>query len=265
MPLEKIEDKYIHAYLKFLKQGEAIANTAHNKYPGLPIFFENAFGLLLEIVEHLATSNTQKYPKHRLQSLLFFARALQTIFAAMDLAYKGYYAEAMALTRMVYETFTRVVFISVHPERSGEVFDFNTFKIRNMEQLLKYDLYEMYKMLSTFTHSHKVDVAKALYGVLKEDASISVLNTYDEESFTGVHNLVLFFLWAMLTIVLEVFPELKTDPEWAERYEGIEPEVGKYFRTHQNEHWRRAAQQVDLAKSTIRGSMPTPRPNEAAR
>lgn len=251
MPLDNINEDYIQTYLTFLAQGESTATTSLNKYPGLPIYFENSFGFLEKTIQQLSSSALAQYHPPQLECLLFYSKALSTVYAAMDMTYKGYYAEAMALTRMVYESFTRVVFISTYPERDGEAFDFNTFRIKNVEQSMKYDLYDLYKMLSTQTHSHKVDVVKELYRIVHERGTVTIGSMYDDEIFTASYNQILFFLWGLVAIVPDVFPQLNGDSGWLKEYQFLEVEVGRWFRGHEKEFWNRAAAQVDLAKLCI--------------
>ena len=254
MPLEKINEEYIQTYLAFFKQGEATADISLNKYPGLPIYFENSFGFLDKTIKQLSSSNLNQYPRPQFECLLFLSKALSSIFAAMDMAYKGYYAEGMALTRMVYESFTRIVFISTYPERDGEAFDFNTFKIKNAEQLLKYDLYEIYRILSTQTHSHKVAAVRELHSIFREGGTITIGSQFDDELFTANYNLILFFLWGLVAIVPSVFPQLHSNSDWLNEYQLLEVGVGRWFRGHEKEFWKKAAMQVDLAKTCISNS-----------
>lgn len=249
MSLDAINEEYIQTYLAFLKQGEATADISLSKHAGLPIYFENSFGFLHKTIKQLS-SHTQ-YPRPELECLLFYSKSLSTIYVAMDVAYKGYYAEAMALLRMVYESFTRIVFISTYPERDGEAFDFNTFKIKNVEQLMKYDLYDLYKMLSTQTHSHKVDVVKELYDIVHNGAAITIGSVFDNEVFTACYNLILFFLWGLVAIIPNVFPQLNGDSDWLKEYQFLDVEVGQWFRGHNKDFWHQAATQIDLAKLCI--------------
>ena len=252
MSLDKIKEEYIESYLAFLQQGEATANISLGKYPGLPIYFENSLGFLDKTIRKL--SSHTPYPRPKLECLLFYSKSLPTTYAAMDLTYKGYYAEAMALIRMVYESFTRIVFISTYPERDGEAFDFNTFKIKNVEQLMQYDLYELYKILSTQTHSHKVDVVKALYDIFHNGATITIESVFDDEAFTACYNLILFFLWGLVAVISNVFPQLNGDSAWLKEYQFLEVEVGQWFRGHKKDFWHQAATQIDLAKLRIASS-----------
>jgi len=249
MPLDKISQEYIESFLAFLQQGEAAADISLKKYPALPIYFENPLGFLNKTIRRL--SRLTPYPRPVLECLLFYSKSLSTIHVAMDVAYKGHYAESMALTRMVYESFTRIVFISTYPERDSEAFDFNTFKIRHVEQLMKYDLYDLYKMLSTNAHSHKVDVVKELNEILQHQAAITFGSVFDDEVFTSCYNLILFFLWALVAIIPNVFPQLHGDSDWFREHQFMEVEVGRWFRGHNKDFWHQAVTQVELAKLCI--------------
>jgi hypothetical protein len=251
MPLDKINEDYIQTYLAFLQQGEAVADCSLEKYPRLPIYFENSFGFLNKSIKELSSRDLAQYPRPQLECLLFYSKSFSTIYVAMDVAYKGHYAEAMALTRMVYESFTRIAFISTYPERDGDAFDFNTFKIRNVEQRMKYNLYDLYKLLSTRTHSHKVDVVNELYNILQKQHTITIGSLFDDEQFTACYNLILFFLWGLMSILPRVFPQLLDDSDWLKEYHLLEVEVGRWFREHPKEFWNQAIMQVELAKVSI--------------
>lgn len=252
MSLDSINDDYIETYLNFGKWEKEVADFTHNKYPNLPLYFENLFGFYYKSLLLFSKSNWTQYPNWQRNCLLFYVKTLRTIYTAQDLSYKGYYLESMASTRIIYESFIRIAYLTCFPEKEDEVFDQNNFKVRNAADKLGINIYDTYQILSNFTHSHKVETTFELVAVLNGDRdNTPVRPVYNEDFFGLSFNVVLFFLWALIAIIPEVFGFFQSDLEWKSEQESLEAETGKYFFTHQKEKWKKDANQVLLLKKKM--------------
>lgn len=99
---------------------------------------------------------------------------VKTFYSALDRLTKGYYEDSITLTRGLYETFVRTLFISCHPDDAYNALIFKPPKGErafNLTNFLRNELglewETKYGVMSTFAHSNSLQVLSALQRALE--------------------------------------------------------------------------------------------------
>lgn len=131
--------------------------------------FEVEFTALVKVIDRLNFVQRQAWPPHRSVQYALIAHNLKPLRSVMDRVANGYYGDAIALLRVAYETFVRLVFVSVHrddpwgslmrkPPPPTPPFNLTGF----VRDQLRLGWATSYSVLSAFTHSNSVDVLDSL-------------------------------------------------------------------------------------------------------
>lgn len=78
--------------------------------------FEVEYSALVEIIDQINFVEKDSWPDHRSVQYVLAAYNVKTFYSALDRLTKGYYEDSITLTRGLYETFVRTLFISYHPD-----------------------------------------------------------------------------------------------------------------------------------------------------
>jgi hypothetical protein len=70
------------------------------------------YDALVAVVDHVNFVAAPSWPAHRTIQFVLLAKNLKAFHSAMDRLSKGFYQDAMGLTRSLYDTFLRVVHVS---------------------------------------------------------------------------------------------------------------------------------------------------------
>lgn len=127
------------------------------------------FDQLVALVDQVNFIDKPSWPEHRAIQFVLIAKNLKSFHSAIDRLAKGSYQDAMTLTRTTYETFLRVVHISLYSDRPwGAVSNdapkgepgFNASGL--VAETLRID-WSFYSIMSTYAHANRLEVARALH------------------------------------------------------------------------------------------------------
>lgn len=130
--------------------------------------FEVEFTTLVELVDRFNFVDRSAWPPHRFVQYALLAYNAKTFLSALDRLVKGHYEDSIALTRSLYETFVRTLFVSCYPDDAYSVVGKPPKGVRrfNLTNFLSYDLGlewdTTYGVMSTFAHSNSSQVLMAL-------------------------------------------------------------------------------------------------------
>jgi hypothetical protein len=130
--------------------------------------FDVEYGALARLIDELNFVDRSCWPRHRFIQYVLLAYNLPSFSSALDRYRRGYYADALALVRGLYETFLRMVFVSCNREEPwgalGKapkgVVAFNATGL--VRDHLKLPWLKNYSVTSAFTHSNTFLVSEAL-------------------------------------------------------------------------------------------------------
>lgn len=116
---------------------------------------------LATLVEELNFVRRDGWPEHRAIQYVLVAYNLRHFDTAIDLVVRGRYEEAISLTRGLYETFVRLLFVSCHADSAYSVLassppkGVRRFNLTNfLRDELRLDWERKYGVMSAFAHSN---------------------------------------------------------------------------------------------------------------
>lgn len=225
--------------------------------------FEVEFTALVEVINRLNFVQREMWPPHRSLQYALLAHNLKPLRSVMDRLAKGYYPDALGLLRVAYETFIRLVFISVHrddpwgalmrkPPPPTPPFNLTGF----VRDQLRLPWATSYSVLSAFTHSNAVDVLDSLKRAATrqgEPERFGLSIDFDPNRIELVLPQVHFALLAYLRFAVDrlVGPELR--PHVAEAAIAVEAIDVMTFvvRTHPKRYWRDVAVDLDYVLALV--------------
>jgi len=225
--------------------------------------FEVEFTALVETIDRINFVEREVWPPHRSIQYALLAHNLKPLRSVMDRVANGYYEDALALLRVAYETFIRLVFISLHhddpwgaltPKPTPLTPPFNlTGFVRDQ---LRLGWATSYSVLSAFTHSNAVDVLDSLKRAAARQGeperfgpSIEFDASRVELVLPQLHFALLAYL--RFTVDLLVGPELRPQfPEATVATESVEV-MTFVVRTHPKPYWRQVADDLDYVFELI--------------
>jgi hypothetical protein len=244
--LQIIDDEHAH-FARF--------NVDYGRYVGQ---FEVAYQSLAELIDHLNFVDRSAWPPHRYVQYVLSAYNLRTFYSALDRLVRGYYEDCLALTRGLYETFVRMLFVSCHPDSAYNVLvrkppkGERTFNLTNF---LRDDLglgwETKYEIFSIFAHSNSLHVLEALKRAGDRDGDperFRVRIEYEPAMIEAAAPLLQFVLTAHLRFAVERFAEVDP-PLPTERLQDASDALALLthgLTTHAKEHWRMVAADLDM-------------------
>jgi len=194
------------------------------------------FDQLVALVDEVNFIDKRDWPQHRALQFILIAKNLKPFHSAIDRLTKGSYQDAMTLTRGPYETFLRVVHVSIYSENPWGALSVQsgkgvpTFNATGLARdVLGLD-WRKYGIMSPFTHSNLFEVLQALKRQEQQqgEAEQFGLNYEDDPTLVeAVLPLLQFLVLAYLRFVREVLigsaevrdpsqlPEVDQAIEWA--------------------------------------------------
>lgn len=209
-----------------------------NTYYGFCQYFEKNFVLLLESVNYFNRKDWHYFRWEKRYCLAIFVKLTSTFKVSYELILKGYYAESIMLTRAIYEAVVRMIFIQSYPGKSKELMGMN-FKIGAKEKELGIKNSSMYSLMSSFSHGHEIPVFFDLIDV-QEGRSLGIsigpqLPSEKKHDFRVAINILMFYLWWILKLIIKSLPELGIEKTWKSKYDGLVDELeNTYIRTYVN-------------------------------
>ena len=225
--------------------------------------FEVGFTALVEVIDRLNFVERDSWPPHRSVQYALIAHNIKPLRSAMDRLVKGYYEDALVLLRVAYESFIRLVFVSVHrdhpwgalmPKPSPPTPQFNlTGFVRDQ---LRLGWSTSYLVLSAFTHSNSVDVVGSLKrGATRngEPERLGPSIDFDPKRSELVLPQLDFAQLAYLRFVVDrlIGPELRSQvPEADVAIEAVQI-MTFVVRNHPKPYWREVAGDLDYVFEVI--------------
>lgn len=246
-----------HVLAKARAQEEDHAKLFLSAYGRAVGQFEVEFAALVAVIDRLNFVQRQAWPPHRSVQFALLAYNLKPLRSVMDRLMAGYYADAITLLRVAYETFVRLVFVSIHrddpwgalvpkPRPPTPAFNLTGF----VRDQLRLGWATSYSVLSAFTHSNAVEVLDSLKRAGTQESeperfgpSIQFDPNRIELVLPQLHFAVLAYL--RFTVDWLVGPEFR--PHMAEAAIAIKAiDVMSFVvRTHPKRYWRDVAVDLD--------------------
>lgn len=243
--LELVEDERTHF---------ASFNVDYGRYVGQ---FEVEFQALAGLIDDLNFVDRSAWPAHRNVQYVLAAHNVRTFFSALDRLVRGYYQDCFSLTRGLYETFVRMVFVSCYPESAYNVLmrkppkGERTFNLTNF---LRDDLglawETKYEIFSIFAHSNSFQVLNTLKRAVDREGEperFGVRIDYQPAMIEAAAPLLQFVLACHLRFAVERFADVvpAIAPERLRDAQNALSLLTYGLTTHTKEHWRMVAADLD--------------------
>jgi hypothetical protein len=221
--------------------------------------FELYHSTLMMLLHHLNYAE-RNWQGHKGLQFMIAVHSQKDLYSAYRLLQHGFYDDSAIIFRSVYESFLRIIFVSLNPAYPYNVLmrkpkegpHFNATNL--IDEQLKLD-WKHFSILSNFTHSNSYRIYKAMDDNAKEDPEPITIKYEIDEDMIGLCTNYFYFLtltnmW-LVTNYLEVTPEyLNKNPEFRKLHTtGVECMnlMHEVLVTHtENEYWRVVA--ADLRK-----------------
>jgi hypothetical protein len=229
----------------------------NQEYGRFIVQFEVEFTALAELTDRINFADRSEWPEHRSVQYVLLAYNAKTFLSAVDRLVKGYYEDSITLTRSLYETFIRMLFVSCYPDDAYSVIGKPPRGVRqfNLTGFLRTDLEleweTTYGLMSTFAHSNSYQVMMALKRAIDREGDperFGVTFDYDSRLAEAAMPFLHFVLLAHLRFLVERIVDGTTitdQPSLSTAREAVD------FLTyglvnHPKEYWRNVAADLDL-------------------
>lgn len=202
-------------------QDRAIALEFIDGYRNSVETLEVGYTALAEAVDLVNFVPKDSWPDHRGAQYLFIAENVKSFRSAHNRLMRGYYQDCGAITRSLYETIVRVLFMSLHsedwssaityPTPSGQR-KFNLTALLGDELGLDWD--PIYRLLSEVSHSNIQSVRQRIIALSETDTEVTrygYRNEFDPVQVNVYLPVLDFVLWTHLRIIWDVILESRSD------------------------------------------------------
>lgn len=127
--------------------------------------FEDFYDLLVQLIHKINyIKKDDWHTTSKSVQFLIVAHSLETFNSSFDLLLKGHYGDSVILSRSIYESLIRVIYLSCYPKEGYSVFikkrdgtkEFNLTGFLKDELKLDWDRY--YSLMSAVTHSNAYQI-----------------------------------------------------------------------------------------------------------
>ncbi len=202
-------------------QDTAIVSEFIDEYRSSVETLEVGYTALAEAVDLVNFVAKDSWPDHRSIQFLFIAENVKSFRSTQDRLMRGYYQDCGAITRSLYETFVRVLFMSLYPEdwssaishptKSGQR-KFNLTALLRDELGLDWD--PIYRLLSEVSHSNIQSVRRKIIALSVPDDKVrryGYRNEFDPVQVNIYLPLLDFVLWTHLRVIWDVILPPRAD------------------------------------------------------
>ena len=162
------------------------------RYGRLHAQFDVAFDQLVGAIEQVNYVDQRAWPPHRALQYILLSHNLKAFISAMDRLSRGYYEDSAVLSRTMYETFLRAIFISCHGENPWGAFPVTVpkgvpkFNATNFARDgLRLDWEPIYSTMSAVAHSNFPRVASSLRRIENREGEPELFGlTFEDDAAT---------------------------------------------------------------------------------
>ena len=227
------------------------------RYGRLHIQFDVAFDQLVAVVEQVNYVEKSSWPQHRALQYILLSHNLKAFISAMDRLSKGYYEDSAVLSRTLYETFLRAIFISCHRDDPWGAFPVPSpkgtpkFNATNFARdVLRLDWHPIYSTMSAVAHSNFPRVGSSLHRIENRigDPEVFGLSFEDDpKTLEFAAAFLPFLLAAYSRLVVERFVGDATvrNPDQLEKARESIEWMSFMLSTNEKAIWQRAAVDLD--------------------
>jgi len=218
---------------------------------------EAEYAALATLIDGLNGVERSAWPAHRSIQYVLIAYNLKSFQSALDRIAKGYYEDGITLTRGLYETFVRCLFVSCYPDDGYSALVFippkgvRRFNLTSfLRDNLGFEWDAKYGVMSRFAHSNSHHVALALKRALDREGdpeSFGMKVAPDASMAEAAIPFFQFVLLAHIRFVVErlldgVAPGALDDSTASESVDLLTYALVN----HPKEYWRMVAGDLDL-------------------
>lgn len=224
--------------------------------------YEVEYTALADLVEQINYLDKTDWPEHRAVQYILVASNARSFYSALDRLARGYHEDCLTITRCLYETFVRCLFVSCFPDDAYSALVGGTPKgVRrfNLTNFLEQDLGLVwgtkYRIMSGFAHSNKAEVMAALQRALVREGDPELFKPtirYREDLAVASIAFLNFTLLAHLRLSLEVFAgNLNATSEAKTTASDAVALLTETLTRNDKEYWRTTALDLDLIFSML--------------
>ncbi len=224
--------------------------------------FEDFFDLLTRLVYKVNYIKKETWHASKSIQFLIVAYSLETFNSSFDLLLKGHYGDSVILSRSIYESLIRVIYLSCYPDEGYSVF----IKKRNgtkefnltgfLKEELKLDWEKYYSLMSAITHSKAYQIGLEVKKINDEGQKtpIGLQLKFDKKFLEIGINLLYFLLWTFLKTTLLLFVKAERQqitPEFIKKSQEVEKALEELFTSHPNKTWSNTRDDVNYIFNII--------------
>lgn len=219
--------------------------------------YEVEYTALAALVERINYLDKSDWPSHRAVQYVLVASNARSFYSALDRLARGYYEDSLTLTRGLYETFVRCLFVACFPDDAYSALarvipkGVRRFNLTNfLEHDLGLDWARKYRIMSAFAHSNEAEVAAALQRAISREGDPELFKPtirYREDLAIASMAFLQFTLLAHLRLSLEAFAQnLDSATDVKTTASDAVALLSWMLITNPKEYWRKTAVDLDL-------------------
>lgn len=214
------------------------------------------FGSLLDLIDGINLVDKADWPAHRATQYVLIAYNVRSFRAAMHLLRLGYVTESVAILRVLYETYLRVLFVSLFPEDQGAalvrkpppgVTQFNVTGF--VKDHLQLEWEKNYGIMSAITHSNTHKVTEALVRAAERDGPperFGATISRDEEAVLVAAPFLQFLLLAYLRFCRDRLAAGFTEDAVVDPADEAIEWLSRALRGHPKPYWHEVHDDLDV-------------------
>lgn len=215
------------------------------------------YDALVALIDHVNFATRPSWPAHRTIQYVLLAKNLTAFHSAMDRLSKGFSQDAMGLTRSVYDTFLRVVHVSLFSDApSGALVDkppqsvvrFNATSL--VQDQLRLSWLGNYALMSIYPHANTLEVIQALERIGRREGTPERFGLWFEDDIRLVETILPFLSFVLLMYLRFVLERLldsadaPDEPLLSTAHEAVAL-LTYTLKSSEKEYWRSTATDLD--------------------
>lgn len=215
------------------------------------------FGALVDAADDVNFAERDHWPPFRYVQFVLLAKNLGSLHSAMDRLSRGFYQDALSLTRSSYDAWLRLVFISCYPDDPYAALMHRTpkgtpsFNATDLVRVqLRLDWLSKYRIMSAFAHGNSVDALQSLQAAIERSGDperFGLQQSYDVSRIELVYPFLEFLVLAYLRFVVErlLAPHDARTPGVSRRAEESIAFIRHKFTDHPKPYWHATMTDLD--------------------